>query len=170
MSKTHSFPESEPDAELLRFAEERRGQSQKRRQMSGALKIVMTPLLRRHGFAGSCPRFRRLGKERYDLLVFLFNKFDNSFLIDIGQCTPAWYRRERSIYFAPERLMPWSLPPSQRAYIQPRPGKLTADCFQYGDAKTREDYMRIAVSVVPFMERAVEMFDNFAEVETLDKR
>ncbi len=155
------------EAELLRFMEQRREQTKKRQQMNKALRSVMTPLLRQHAFTGTCPRFRRLGQERYDLLMIQFNKGDDSFLIEIGQCTLDWYRRERGAYHPPEKLISWSLPLYQRARIQPQPGPGTEDCFQYGDAKTQDDYKRIAESVVPFMNRAVEMLDDFEHVEKL---
>jgi hypothetical protein len=157
------------EAELLRSMEQRREQTKKRQQMNKALRTVMTPLLRQHDFTGTCPRFRRLGKKRYDLLTVQFNKGDDSFLIEIGQCAPDWHRRERGADHPAEKLTTWSLPLFQRARIQPEPGPRTADCFQYCDAKTHDDYKRIAESVVPFMKRAVEMLDDFEHVEKLGK-
>jgi len=61
----------------------------------------------------------------------------------------------------------------QRARVQPGPGVRTADFFLYVDAKTPEDYKRIAESVVPFTEKAIAGFDDFARfalVEKLDRR
>lgn len=166
MTETRPFPEPEmSDAELLRLMEERRQLTKRRQQMKKALRAVITPLLRQHGFTGTGPNFCRLGQQHYDLLMIEFNKWEDCFHIEIGQCTPDWYRRERSAFFPPEKLRPWDMPPGQRALIKPRPGRLTADCFQYGDSKISEDYRRVAESIVPFVKRAVEMLDDFEHVE-----
>ncbi|HEX9048351.1 MAG TPA: hypothetical protein VF988_15095 [Verrucomicrobiae bacterium] len=45
--------------------------------------------------------------------------------------------------------------------------------FEYGDAETPEDYRRVALATVPFVEKAIagfEDFARFAQVEKLDKR
>ena len=155
-------------AEVLRLKHEWHQLAVRRRHMSGALKSVMTPILRRHGFTGSCPRFRRIKPERYDLFMFNFNNGHDSLVIEIGQCTPDWWRRPFSAYVPPEKLYPCLLPKHERAFILPRPQLLTAaDCFQFGDAKALADYRRLAESFVPDTEKAIAMFDDFAHVEKL---
>src|SRR5262245_33844983 len=87
---TNIQPERWPptDADLKRFAAEMHEQSVKRLQMKKALRSVITPILRGVGFSGTCPRDRRLKPDRYDLLMFDFNKYHDSFSIQIGQCAP----------------------------------------------------------------------------------
>jgi hypothetical protein len=61
----------------------------------------------------------------------------------------------------------------QRARVQPRHGIEPGDFFEYGEAKTPEDYESIALSVVPFVEKAIAGFEDFAhfvKVEKLVKR
>jgi hypothetical protein len=166
MTENRPSPDSwDSEAELSRFSEEMQTQTKKRQQMKKALGKVMTPLLRQAGFSGTCPHFRRLGPERYDLLSFEFGKYDNIFVIEIGQCTPDWYRRERSQFFPVEKLASWKLTLEQRTRIfrRPSPMHLKADYFQYGDAKTEVDFRQIAESVVPFTQQALEMFDRFED-------
>jgi hypothetical protein len=154
------MPFQPSESELAQFLQHRREQAQKRQKMKKALGKTMTPLLRRHGFVGNCPHFRRIRQERFDLLMLCFNKHDDSFSIDIGQCPSDWFPKPGSRIVPPEKLTTWDLPSTMRTRVQPRSGPSTADCFQYGDANSPEDFQRIAESVVPFMERAVEMFDD----------
>ena len=148
--------------------------------MKRALKSVMTPIFRGHGFTGTSPRFRRLRPERYDVFMFDFCRGHNGFSIQIGQCAPddIGYisREDLATFFALRplnRLDPESLRLEQRARVQPRHGVKPGDFFEYGNAKTPEDYRSIALSVVPFAEKAIagfEDFARFAQVEKLDKR
>ena len=172
MTEIRPFPEHEmSEADLLRYAQHRHELSQQRQQMNRALRSVMTPLLRRHGFTGVCPRFRRLNREQFDLLLFLFNKHHSSFLIEIGRCSRDWWQRELGDAIPPipaEKLDPTYLAVPMRVIIAPTDAPSTpigfADCFQYGDAKAPADYRRIAESVVPFTEKAVRMFDDFESI------
>lgn len=165
------------EAELKQAAAEMHEQSLKRQHMKKALRSVMTPILRRAGFTGTCPRYRRLTPERYDLLMFDFNKFEDFFTIQIGQCAPDdWgdLPREKLAHLRRlKKIDPNYLRFEQRARIQPGQGVLPTDVFQYGDAKTPDDYRRIALSVVPYTERAIAGFDDFrrfAQENKLDRR
>lgn len=168
------------EAELKQAAAEMHEQSLKRQQMKRALRSVMTPILRWAGFTGTCPRYRRLTPERYDLLMFDFNRFDDFFTIQIGQCAPDdWGEVPRRKLADPDvlrrlkKIDPEYLRFDQRARIQPGQGVLPADFFQYGDAKTLDDYGRIALSAVPYTEKAIAGFDDFrrfAQDNKLDRR
>jgi hypothetical protein len=181
MTEIQPFPRPEPtEAELQRFAEEMRAQTKKRQEMKRALRSVMAPVFRRHGFTGTSLFFRRLKPERYDLFMFDFCRGHDGFSIQVGQCAPddIGYvpREELAAFFALrplDKLDPECLRLEQRARVQPRHGVKPGDFFEYGDAKTSEDYKRIALSVVPFVEKTIAGFDDFAHfarVEKLDKR
>jgi hypothetical protein len=172
------------EAELNRLIAERHKQSVKRQQMKKALRSVVSPILRRARFTGTCPRYRRLTPERYDLLMFEFNKFDDIFTIQIGQCAPDdWgnepgtFPREKwtDTYLAHrlKKIDPEYLRFDQRARIQPGPGVGLNDVFQYGDAKTPDDYRRVALLAVPYTQKALAGFDDFrrfAQDNKLDRR
>ena len=156
------------EAELSQVAVEMHEQSVKRQQMKRALRSVMTPVLRRAGFTGTCPRYRRLSPKPYDLLMFDFNRYADFFSIQIGQCAPDDYGSVPR-----EKIDPEFLSVEQRARIQPGQGLLPTDFFQYGDAKTPDDYRQIALSVVPYAEKAIAGFDHFrrfAQDNKLDRR
>ncbi len=172
------------EADLKQLATEMHEQSVRRQHMKRALRSVMTPILRRAGFTGTCPRYRRLRPERYDLLMFDFNRFEDFFTIQIGQCAPDDWGNEpgtlprekwthSDIVRFLKKIDPNYLRFEQRARVQPGPGVSPTDEFQYGDAKTPEDYRRIALSVVPYTEKAIAGFDDFkrfAQDNKLDRR
>ena len=58
-----------------------------RQSMNSALKLVVLPRLRKLGFNGSFPHFRRLRSDHVDLVVFQFNKYGGSFVIEVASLT-----------------------------------------------------------------------------------
>jgi hypothetical protein len=157
------------DDELKRFGEQMREWTRRRQQMRVALKAVITPILREGGFTGACPHFRRLAKERYDLLTFYFDKYGDSFVIDIGQCSTDWAHAAQRTP-PNQKLNPWYLEAHQRARVQPGPYiSNKGSWFHYNGADTPEDYRRVAESVVPFVEQALAMFDNYDHVRKIDE-
>jgi hypothetical protein len=58
-----------------------------REKMNAALKSVAVPVLRERGFKGSFPHFRRLHSVHVDLVVFQFNKYGGSFVVEIACLT-----------------------------------------------------------------------------------
>lgn len=157
------------DDELKRFGEQMREWTKKRQQMRVALMAVITPVLRKAGFTGSCPHFRRFGNERYDLLTFYFDKYGDNFVIDLGQCTSDWARAEQRTP-PHQKLNPWYLEAYQRARVQPGPFiSNKTSWFHYDGAETPKDYHRVAESVIPFVEQALAMFDDFDHVRKIDQ-
>ncbi len=158
------------DDELKRFAEQMREQTKRRQQMRAALKAVVTPVLRKRGFTGSCPHFRRLGNQRHDLLTFYFDKYGDSFVIDLGQRLSDWVPAPGRIYPPPHKITPWDLEACERARVQPGPFiNQKTSWFHYDKAETPADYARIAESVVPLVEQALTMFDDFQHVPKIDQ-
>lgn len=153
------------DSELQQFMEQKREQTDRRRKMTKALKDVVTPLMRQRGFKGTCPHFRRIGQDRTDLFMFFFDKHGDGFVIEIGQCPPDGYSSPVREHIPAEKVKTWDLYSTQRARVQPRPAsRSTADWFRYEDAKTSDDFTRTAESVLPFVEQAIAMFDDFEHV------
>ncbi len=52
------------------------------------IKSIILPELRKIGFKGSYPHFRRENAEGYDLLSFQFNKYGGSFLMEMSVAYP----------------------------------------------------------------------------------
>ena len=55
--------------------------------MNAALKAVTVPRLRKLGFTGSFPHLRRVRGDCVDLVVFQFNKYAGSFVVEIAFLT-----------------------------------------------------------------------------------
>ena len=165
---------------LERFAEKMREHTKKRQQMKRALKSITTLIFEQAGFTGTCPRFRRLKPDRYDLFMFDFCRGHDGFSIQVGQCAPddigypplGEHPVELLKLVPLEKLDPEHLRIDQRARVQPRQGVLPGDFFEYGDAQTVEDYRRVAHGAVPFVEKTIAGFEDyarFAKVERLNK-
>lgn len=131
--------------------------------MVRALKAVVVPLLREHGFTGSFPHFRRLHQLRIDLLTFQFDRHGGGFIIEIGRCGPQGFTTHWGKQIPPEKVRAWDLPAKQRARIQPRNGSGTDSWFRFDDLAA-DDFTRTANSVVPFLTKAETMFDEFEHV------
>lgn len=56
--------------------------------LEAALHEVAIPALRRRGFRGSFPHFRRPSEFRIDLLTFQFFSSGGSFVVEVAQCGP----------------------------------------------------------------------------------
>jgi len=186
MANIQPFPNPEvPDAELQLFMEKMRGHSIKRQAMKKALRKVATPIFKRAGFTGTAPHFRRLNPGRYDLVMFDFCRGHDGFMIQVGQGAPGDIPgmpgkkptpKEIAEFYAlvpPEKLTAEHLRVEQRARVQPRYGMEPGDFFEYGHAKTPADYERVALSTLPFVEKIIAGFEDyarFAKNEPLDKR
>jgi hypothetical protein len=132
--------------------------------MSQALKDVVVPVLRDRGFTGSFPYFRRRRQECIDLFTFQFDRHGGGFIIEIGRCQPEGFTTHWGKLIPPEKVRIWDLPPKQRARIQPSAGLGTDSWFRF-DGAAADIFTRTATSVIPFVEQAERMFDDFEQVQ-----
>ena len=58
-----------------------------REKMNLALKAIAVAKLRQLGFKGSFPHFRRIYQKHAELVVFQFNKYAGSFVVEIASIT-----------------------------------------------------------------------------------
>jgi hypothetical protein len=56
-----------------------------RNKMVAALKAEVVPQLRKNGFSGSFPHFRRIGPTKTDCVTFQFDKWGGGFVVEIGE-------------------------------------------------------------------------------------
>jgi len=54
-------------------------------KMISVLNEVVVPVLRSKGFSGSFPHFRRILNDRVDLLMFQFNRYGGSFVVEVAR-------------------------------------------------------------------------------------
>jgi hypothetical protein len=59
---------------------------EKRQKIDQALNEILIPFLRRKGFNGSIPHFRRAQSDRINLLSFQHSLYDTKFVIAIANC------------------------------------------------------------------------------------
>ncbi len=56
-----------------------------RKRMVAALKSDVVPLIRKCGFSGSFPHFRRIRPIKTDCLCFQFDRYGGGFVVEIGE-------------------------------------------------------------------------------------
>ena len=59
-----------------------------RERMMSAFKTRFVPALRKRGFVGSLPHFRRLLPDRVDYLMVQFYSAGGSFVVEVGRTGP----------------------------------------------------------------------------------
>lgn len=77
------------------------GDMSEREKMVTALKEIVVPALRKKGFKGSFPHFRRITESHIDLLSFMFSQWDGRFCVDVGKCP-----LEGIIYYSGKTIPP----------------------------------------------------------------
>lgn len=135
-----------------------------RKSMHAALKKIIVPELRRCGFKGAYPHFRRVLAAQTDLLWFQFDDYGNNFVIEISQAigskvyTDKWGARLHM-----DKLKTYDVTEA-RFRVQPRTGKDTENWFSYAEA----DYENVAFSLMQHLERAEEWWANPTNCEGLE--
>jgi hypothetical protein len=132
--------------------------------MKNALKKTIVPRLRELGFSGSFPHLRRCRPDRIDLLTFQFDRHGGGFVLEIGQCPPNGFKTFWGKQIVPDEVTVWDLSTKERARLKPRNGSGTDSWFRYDDTASESELVRVAESVLPFVEQAERMFDDFDRV------
>jgi len=143
--------------------------SDARDQMNRALKDIVVPVLRDRGFTGSFPHFRRCRQDRIDLFTFQFDKYGGGFVIEIGQCQPEGFTTHSGKQIPPSKVRAWDLGLKQRSRIQPGAGSGRDSWFRF-EGTAADIFTRTATSVVPFVEQAERIFDDFEQVQKIGQR
>ena len=136
-------------------------------QMKKALKDVVVPRLRDHDFTGSFPHFRRCRPNRIDLITFQFDRHGGGFVIEIGQCPAEGFTTHWGKQIAPEKVTAWDVSSKQRSRVQPHIGSGTDGWFRYDGVAAQDVFRQTAEAVLPFLEQAEKMFDDFERVQKL---
>lgn len=112
--------------------------------MIGALKNIVVPHLRKSGFTGSFPHFRRFLHSRIDLITFQFDKWGGGFVIEISQCPVEGVVTHWGEHIAPNKVTAHDLHPDTRFRL--RPAEVTGDdyWFRYDNG----DYETVARNVL----------------------
>ena len=131
--------------------------SLERDEMIKALRDMTIPHLRKLGFRGTFPHFRRMGKTGVDLMSFQFDRHGGGFVIEISKCPPDGITTAWGEHIPAHKVTALDLNPDERIRIQPKQGGSTSDWFRY-DTKPflvqNNIYVSVARSVIPLLEKA----------------
>ena len=120
-----------------------------------ALKEIVVTKLRKKGFKGSFPHFRRLCNEKIDLLTFQFDKWGGGFIIEISKCPPDGITTHWGKHIPPNKVKALDIHPGGRFRLQPSLGSSTSNWFRYDKPSLIEDVIeKTAREVLPFLEKA----------------
>lgn len=107
-------------------------ESREKQEMKKYLSEKVIPVLRQNGFKGSFPHFRRILKDRINLLTFQFDRDGGGFVIEIANCSPSGFTTPWGKRIEPNSLTAHDL--NMRKRIQSNmksPDSLTDDWFRY---------------------------------------
>ena len=101
--------------------------------MKEALRSIVVPALRKRGFSGSFPHFRRLGQNKTDLLSFQFDRHGGGFVVEIAEGPATEFMTSWGKRIPASSLTVPDLHPKERARLQPG-GDGTVDSWYRYDA------------------------------------
>jgi hypothetical protein len=108
-------------------------------QMRAALQQELVPDLRRRGFSGSFPNFRRITETNIALLSVQFDKHGGSFTLELGRAQAADYAPFPGKLIPPTHLSARELDLAQRARVHPDPDN-TLNWFSYKNLVAGADF------------------------------
>jgi hypothetical protein len=101
-----------------------------RRRMLEALKAIVIPTLKRDGFSGSFPHYRRRRTDFFDLMTFQFDQHGGGFVVELARCLPTGIDHPTG-YVEATKARACDRHPNHRKRIQARPGAGTDAWFRY---------------------------------------
>ncbi len=118
-----------------------------REDMDAALKKVVIPALRKHGFTGSFPHFRRINEE-VDLLTFQFDRHGGGFIIEAAKGKKEGFTTYWGKHIPAFKLTAWDLHPSDRKRLKPPSVSDTDYWFRYDQNEDCESVARLALHLI----------------------
>jgi hypothetical protein len=82
--------------------------------------------------------------------------------VEIAQCAPEGVTTNWGKPIAASKVTACDLPPAQRSRIRPGGTSGTASWFRYDAGEADERFTETARSVLPYVEQAERLFDDFA--------
>ena len=99
--------------------------------MEKALGSAVIPWLRKQGFRGGLPHFRRLADASVDLLTVQFDKNGGAFVVEIARCPPEGVITHWGKVISPDKATAWDVHPTRRRRIQAEDGAGTEGWFRF---------------------------------------
>jgi hypothetical protein len=117
--------------------------------MTNALKKIVVPYLRDHGFKGSFPHFRRKNEDNIDLITFQFNRYDGSFVVELAVCSPEGVTMSWGEEIPASKVTAYDV--NDRYRLSENMKDDTDHWFNYESAKSDEDYELVASEVLDLL-------------------
>jgi hypothetical protein len=139
-------------------------ESSSRKEMVKHLTEIVIPVLRKKGFKGSFPHFRRITSDRINLLTFQFDRHGGGFVIEITNCQPNGFTTSWGTKIEPNKLTAHDL--FNRKRIQANmdtPNSLTDDWFRYDKQHLLgfgNIYKKVCKDVLSKLDRAEDYWQN----------
>ncbi|MFJ7666867.1 DUF4304 domain-containing protein [Lysinibacillus sp. NPDC097195] len=123
--------------------------SDSRLLMIKALKKLVVPYLREHGFKGSFPHFRRQNEEHMDVITFQFNRYGGSFVVEVAICGKDGFTTSWGQKIPANKVTTYDLNLNDRCRLRENTKKTGYNdpWFYYEEAKTDEDFEQVASKV-----------------------
>ena len=119
----------------------------KRKEMNKALQKVVVPQLRKCGFKGSLPHFRRINAKNIDLITFQYNKWGGSFVVLLATCNIEGMKMSGEEFVPPNKVTAHDVDVEQRYRLGAPNIFEDGIWFDFENAETNEDFEKIALEV-----------------------
>ncbi|MDR9794094.1 MULTISPECIES: DUF4304 domain-containing protein [Aeribacillus] len=125
--------------------------SNDRLNMTNALKKIVVPYLREHGFKGSFPHFRRKNEDNIDLITFQFNRYGGSFVVVLAICPIEGVTTSWGEEIPPSKVTAHDVGIDYRYRLTENIKESNETWFNYEDAKNEEDFDLVASRVLSLL-------------------
>jgi len=123
--------------------------SNERKMMDNALKTILIPFLREHGFKGSFPHFRRKNATNIDLITFQFNKWGGSFIVELSSCSLEGVTMHWGEHIPPNKVTAHHV--NERFRLGEKSRVADGNWFYFKKAKLEIDYEKVAINVLKLL-------------------
>ena len=113
--------------------------------MIASLQDIFVPALRKRGFKGSLPHFRRIQIARVDLLTVQFDRHGGGFIVEISRCGPEGVTTSWRKMIPAGKVTAHDMHPDRRHRLgSPAPGA-DGHWFRFDDGTPTDDVARTLV-------------------------
>ncbi|NHM33830.1 DUF4304 domain-containing protein [Neobacillus terrae] len=128
-----------------------------RDNMISAIKKIVVPELRKRGFKGSIPNFRRISQKNIDLMTFQFDRYSGGFVIEVGLCSPEGFPHYWGEKVPANSVTAHDLHPDNRLRLKDSNGQW----FRYDVENGSGDiYGKVAIDVLRHLYEAEDYREN----------
>lgn len=111
-----------------------------------SLQEVLVPALRKRGFKGSLPHFRRIKDGRVDLFTVQFDRHGGGFIVEISRCSSAGVTTRWGKHIPANKVCAHDLHPNERHRLgSPGPG-VDGRWFRFDDGTPAEEVVDAAAA------------------------